>query len=368
MEISNLKLYNFKNHQLVDLIIDSKVIAITGENGTGKTNILDAVYYLANTKSYFIHQDSLVISDGQKECSIHGKFIFDNEDTEIGISMSESKKKIIKKNGKNYSKLIDHVGLIQTVFITPYDIELVFDGSEIRRKFIDYTVSQLDKNYLYDLVEYRKVIDQRNAYLKSLDGNKADDFLIESLNNKLIPLNERIYKVRAEFMLEFNEFFDKYHKVLGAKESGKIIYESQLEGQDYNNLLKVNERKDILAGRTTSGIHKDDLIFNIDDKQLRKFGSQGQIKTFVIALKLSQFFYLKKKTNRIPLLLLDDIFEKIDESRSMKLMELVCSDGFGQIWVSDTSSERVKRHFSPFTNSCEYISLPLSAEQTNHQV
>ena len=366
MEISSLKLYNFKNHHLIDLKINSKVIAITGDNGTGKTNILDSVYYLANTKSYFIHQDSLVVSDGENECSIHGKFTIDNEETEIGISLGDSKKKTIKKNGKSYQKLIDHVGLIQTVFITPYDIELVFDGSEIRRRFVDYTISQLNKNYLHDLVDYRKVVDQRNAYLKSLDGNRADEFLIESFNSKLIPLNHRIHEMRKEFMTEFNDYFKTYHKVLGAKETGTITYESSLDQGNIAEIVKSNERKDILAGRTTIGIHKDDLIFSIDGKQLRKFGSQGQIKTFVIALKLAQFFYLKKKTNRIPLLLLDDIFEKIDESRSMKLMELVCSDGFGQIWVSDTSSERVKRHFSPFTTSCEYIDLPLSAEQTNH--
>ena len=362
MEISNLKLYNFKNHSSIELKINSKVIAITGPNGSGKTNILDSIYYLANTKSYFIHQDTLVISDEEKQCSIHGRYFIDNEETEIGISLGEGKKKTIKKNGKNYQKLIDHVGLIQTVFITPYDIELVFDGSEIRRRFVDYTISQLNKSYLNDLVDYRKIIEQRNAYLKSLDGKNADAVLIDSFNSKLIPLNQRIFEIRKDFMLEFNEYFNKYHKILGAKEIGTIDYESQLYHGDFDDILKSNERKDIFAGRTTTGIHKDDLVFSINDKQLRKFGSQGQIKTFVIALKLAQFFYLKNKTNRIPILLLDDIFEKIDESRSMKLMELVCSDGFGQIWVSDTSSERVKRHFSPFTSKCEYISLPLSAE------
>lgn len=348
MNLKELRLYHFKNHTEVTLHFSDKVNAIIGNNGVGKTNILDAVFYLANTKSYFNHQDNQLIQFGETDCSIMGVYQDGSQQIQLQITYGENRKKTVKKNGKLYSRLLDHIGQISAVFITPYDISLVFEGSEERRRFIDFTISQLNKEYLRQLVDYRKVIEQRNSFLKSLDGREPDPILMESFNYKLIPLSTSIQKQRSQFIKEFNPFFDRYYQLLSGenkKEILSIVYESPLNNDSIENILLKNQRIDIASGRTTNGIHKDDLIIEINQLSLKKFGSQGQIKSSVIALKLAQYQYLKEKSGNKPWLLLDDIFEKIDETRSQQLMKLVCSDEFGQIFVSDTHAKRVKEHF-----------------------
>lgn len=348
MNLKELRLYHFKNHSNITLHFADKVNAIIGKNGVGKTNILDAVYYLANTKSYFNHLDNQLIQFGETECSIMGIYSDENQNIDIQITFGESRKKTVKKNNKPFARLLDYIGQISAVFITPYDISLVFDGSEERRRFIDYTISQLDKEYLNQLIEYRKVIDQRNSFLKSLEGREADPILMESYNYKLIPLSNSIFQKRTQFIQKFNPYFNEYYSKLcedSNKEILKLDYISALNSDSIEKILLNNQKIDSITGRTSNGVHKDDLNIEINGLPLKKFGSQGQIKSSVIALKLAQYQYLKQFSGRKPWLLLDDIFEKIDETRSQHLMNMVCSDEFGQIFVSDTHAQRVKDHF-----------------------
>lgn len=346
MHLDQLTLYHFKNHENAIFEFSDKINVFVGLNGTGKTNVLDAIYYLSTTKSYFNHSDHQLIFFGCEDCSVSGKISKDQTFDILGIFGSQ-RKKLFKKNGKAYSRLIDHIGFLQAVFITPYDISLVFEGSEERRKFIDFTISQLDKDYLNDLVNYKKTLDQRNAFLKSLEGRIVDSILIESFNHRLIPIAKRIHRKRVEFLSDFAPIFQEIHHYLSESSlSVGMAFESALNEHDFEHILNDTLVRDISAQRTTQGIHKDDLIFTINQLNLKKFGSQGQIKTFIVSLKLAQYQYLRKQSGDFPILLLDDIFEKIDSEKSQRLMNLVCTEDYGQIFISDTHLERVQSHFT----------------------
>ncbi len=349
MRITQLSLYHFKNHENATFEFSDKINVFIGLNGCGKTNLLDSLYFLSTTKSYFNHSDQQLIFFDQDECSVSGK-VSQHEGEhlvhELLGSFGVNRKKTFKRNGKPYSRLVDHIGFFQTVFITPYDISLVFEGSEERRRFIDFTISQLDKEYLNDLLAYKKTLDQRNAFLKALEGKTADALLLESFDYRLIPLSERIHQKRIKFMSEFQLIFKDIHQYLtDLNNSVGISYESNLNSEDFANTLTKNWVRDIQAQRTTEGVHKDDLTFEIKGLSLKRYGSQGQIKSFVVALKLAQYQYLKIHSGNFPLLLLDDIFEKIDGEKSQRLMQLVCSKEYGQIFISDTHENRVLEHF-----------------------
>lgn len=365
MFLKELQLFHYKNHESSRFVFSEKINAITGKNGIGKTNVLDAIYFLANAKSYFNSIDNQLIQFNKEFFTIAGKFEDENP-FELILNFGKTTKKTIKKNGKLIKRIIDHIGQIQTVFITPNDISLIYEGSEERRKFIDFTICQLNPLYLSQLVEYRKVVEQRNSFLKTGEGRYIDDILLESYNHKLIPLNQSIHQTRKNFLAEFIPHFNKtYQEISNSSEFCDIRYKSSLNEASISSLFEQNYRIDIASQRTTDGIHKDDLEFLIHEIPIKKYGSQGQIKSFVVALKLAQYEYLKSKTSRKPILLLDDIFEKIDEQRSNLLMKMVCSDQFGQIFVSDTHIERVRDHFKDQNMECTVIELPLH-EHSNH--
>lgn len=361
MILSHLRLHQFKNHEESIFDFCDKINTISGPNGSGKTNILDAIYTLANTKSYFNHLDQQLIQFGKEEYSIKGLFQQNNASEELDLDILltlQNKKKSLKKNGKLYSRLLDHIGTIQTVFITPFDISLVFEGSEERRKFIDYSISQVNKSYLLTLVDYRKYIDQRNAFLKMNFGRPIDPLILESFDVKISPLADRIHLSRKTFIEEFIPFFAENHRFISeSSEITDIHYLSPLSNNNMMEILELNRAQDLNSQRTTSGIHKDDLEFTLNGQNLKKYGSQGQIKSFVIALKIAQYQYFKSHCNQNPILLLDDIFEKIDSNRSQKLMERMCSSEFGQIFVSDTHTDRIKEHFKPFQVDQKHFTL-----------
>lgn len=357
MFLAELQLFHFKNHESARFVFTDKINAITGRNGLGKTNVLDAIYFLGNAKSYFNNIDNQLIQFEKDFFTIHGKFSDENP-FDININFGKSTKKTIKKNGKLIKRIIDHIGQIQTVFITPNDIGLIYEGSEERRKFLDFTICQLNPIYLSQLVEYRKVVEQRNSFLKTGEGRYVDEILLESYNHKLIPLNQAIYQTRLEFLKEFIPYFNEiYREISNSSENCTIEYKSSLNENSIETIFENNYRIDIASQRTTDGIHKDDLEFKIRDIAIRKFGSQGQIKSFVVALKIAQYEYLKSKTGRKPILLLDDIFEKIDQERSTQLMKMVCSDKFGQIFISDTHIQRVQEHFTNQNVECNIVEL-----------
>lgn len=357
MFLKELQLFHFKNHESSRFVFSEKINAITGKNGIGKTNILDAIYFLSNAKSYFNSIDNQLIQFEKDFFTITGKFE-DVNPFDITINFGKTTKKTIKKNGKLIKRIVDHIGQIQTVFITPNDISLIYEGSEERRKFIDFTICQLNPIYLSQLVEYRKVIEQRNQFLKTGEGRFIDDILLESYNYKLIPLNESIYQTRQSFLHEFIPHFKKtYKEISGSSENCNIHYKSSLNEKSIQQIFEDNYRLDVVSQRTSDGIHKDDLEFSMQEIPIRKYGSQGQIKSFVVALKIAQYEYLKEKTGKKPILLLDDIFEKIDDLRSSSLMQMVRSDQFGQIFISDTHLERVKEHFIDHQTECTYIEI-----------
>lgn len=357
MHLNRLQLFEFKNHQERNFEFCEGINCITGQNGTGKTNILDAIYYLSNAKSFFNGIDQQIIRHGQSFFSLHGWFSAE-PDFDIAVSFSDKGKKTIKKNEKVYQRILDHIGLIQTVFITPYDISLVLEGGEERRRFVDYTLCQTNREYLEALTFYKKIQEQRNAFLKKCEGRHVDPIILESFDVRIVPAANKVHACRQSFIAEFMPWFLEFYGYLSdTKEVVKLEYVSELNDNDYAGILTQNRDKDRVLMRTSSGVHKDDIELYLDGFALKKYGSQGQIKSFVIALKLAQYKYFLEKTQHKPILLLDDIFEKIDASRADKLMELVARDYFGQIVITDTHGDRVASHLQNVTAEKKFFSI-----------
>ena len=315
-----------------------------GNNGVGKTNILDAIYHLSFGKSYFNPITTQNINHDSDFFVIDGTYLKSEKTERIIVSAKRGQKKVIKRNGKEYDKLANHVGCIPLVIISPADRDLITEGSDTRRKFMDGVISQGDQQYLNTLISYNKVVAQRNALLKYFAANNTSNpDTLEIYNQQMEELGTVIFQKRTEFINQFIPIFNKRHQsISNGNETVNLIYKSQLEKEPLLSLLKDNYHKDKTLQYTTVGIHKDDLNFEIDNHPIKKFGSQGQQKTYLIALKLAQFDFLKKLSNINPILLLDDIFDKLDESRVEQIITLVERENFGQLFISDTHPERTE--------------------------
>jgi DNA replication and repair protein RecF len=344
MYLQKISLVNFKNIESQSFDFQQKINCFVGDNGVGKTNVLDAIYYLSFAKSYFNSVAIQNIKHNEPFFMIEGEYILNDRTEKIVCSLKRGQKKVLKRNGKNYDKFSEHIGQIPLVIISPADRDLVTEGSDTRRKFIDGVISQQNKTYLQDLISYNKVLSQRNALLKYFAANRTFDALNLSVyNEQLAAYGTKIYEVRKDFLEKFIPIFnEKYQIISGDKESVNLIYKSQLEEYSMLEVLKKSLEKDKILQYTTSGIHKDDLSFEIEEYPIKKFGSQGQQKSYLIALKLAQFEFIKQQSNIIPILLFDDIFDKLDENRVLQLIELVNNDEFGQIFITDTHSERTE--------------------------
>ena len=344
MYLKKISLFNYKNFSEVNFDFDDKINCFVGKNGIGKTNVLDAIYHLAYGKSYFNPLAVQNIKHGEDFFVIDGEFEKATRTEQIVCSLKKTQKKILKRNGKQYEKLSDHIGFIPLVIISPADNDLIVEGSETRRKFIDSVLSQLDSNYLQKLIQYHKVLSQRNALLKYFALNQI--FEKETLaiyDEQLDHFSKIIFEKRNAFLSDFVPIFNKHHQsITGAAEEVQLVYESQLFENDLLTLLKENINKDRILHYTSVGIHKDDLSFQINHHPIKKFGSQGQQKSFLIALKLAQFEFLKSQSGENPILLFDDIFDKLDEIRVAKIIEMVNNDIFGQLFISDTHPERTE--------------------------
>jgi DNA replication and repair protein RecF len=348
MQLIKLQLINFKNY--TDSVFDfSKRINIfVGDNGAGKTNILDAIYYNSFCKSYFNPIDSQNIRHGEAFFSIKGVYKTEGESKdEILVAVKKNERKRVKLNAKEYSRLADHIGLFPLVMISPMDSNMIYGGSDERRKYIDGVISQFDHQYLDTLLNYNKVLQHRNALLKALNLNRGmDASTIEIWNDKMCFLGAQIHEKRQQFLQEFIPLIRRYYEFISdEREEVGINYRSQLNEGDCAALLQENFQKDLALKHTSSGVHRDDLVFTINGFPLRKYGSQGQQKSFLLALKIAQFEYMKDKKGFKPLLLLDDVFDKLDYKRVAQLMKLVSRNEFGQIFVTDTNKERVERIF-----------------------
>lgn len=345
MYLQKLSLVNFKNFDSKTFDFEKKINCFVGQNGIGKTNVLDAIYYLSFTKSYFNPIAVQNIQHAKNFFMVEGDYTINDRKEKIICSLKKGQKKLLKRNGKAYDKFSEHVGQIPLVIISPYDRDLVTDGSDARRKFIDGVISQQDKTYLKDLIAYNKVLSQRNALLKYFAANRTFDAInLEVYNEQLITYGSNIFDKRRIFLENFIPIFNKKYQIISNdKEQVNLIYKSQLLISSYRDLLENNLEKDKILQYTTVGIHKDDLSFEIGNYPVKKFGSQGQQKSYLIALKFAQFEFIKKQSNLIPLLLLDDIFDKLDEHRVSQIIELVNNDEFGQIFITDTHSERIEK-------------------------
>jgi DNA replication and repair protein RecF len=343
MHLKQLSLVNFKNISGADMELGKKFNCFVGNNGSGKTTVLDAVHYLSMCKSFLNSIDSQNIKQEQPFMVVSGTFEKDGHEEKIYCALKREGKKQFKRNKKEYSRLIDHVGLFPSVIIAPTDSDIINGGSELRRKFLDSVISQLDREYLENLVRYNKALQQRNALLKYFRENRT--FQQESLDVWDVQLSQRgqlIYERRNAFLKAFiNAFSDFYKTISGSVEEIGLEYESQLSGDDMLKQLRKNVDKDRAATYTTVGIHKDDLTLVINGLPLKKFGSQGQQKSALVSLKLAQFKVMHEKSGITPLLLLDDIFDKLDDDRVGQMLKLVAGKAFGQIFITDTHPARV---------------------------
>ena len=348
MYLQNLLVINFKNYIEVKLVFSEKINCFVGNNGAGKTNLLDAIHYLSFCKSYFNYIDNQNIQHDADFFVLQGSFSKSDSIDDVYCGLKRNQKKTFKINKKEYERLADHIGLFPLVIISPADYCLINEGSDIRRKYIDSVISQFDKVYLDNLINYNKAIAQRNTLLKDFyEKRYFDKTQLEIWDEQIVPLGESIYNKRKSFLDSFIPIFKQHYSfITNGKEDVAVEYESQLNEGGFEDLLKQALDKDKLIKYTTVGIHKDDFLYNIGDYPIKKFGSQGQQKSFIIALKLAQFDFTKNIKGYKPILLFDDIFDKLDNERVSKIMQLVSNNSFGQVFITDAHSERIDAIFA----------------------
>ena len=348
MNLESLHLLFFKNYEEAQLSFSPHINCFIGDNGSGKTNLLDAIHYLSLTKSAFTASDAQTIKQGEEFFVTRGRFEGLGEEPAeiIQCSLRLGQKKTVTHNKQAYERVSDHIGRFPVVLISPYDTDLIRQGSEERRKYFDSLISQLDHAYLEQLIRYTQLLKQRNSLLKLATDRQAGydrDYLLV-LDEQLAPAGEELVRRRQEFLTEFEPVFQRHYAQLAdSQELVTLTYKSELPGADFLKLLRLQERRDLSLQRTTIGPHRDDFTFLMDELPVKGYGSQGQQKSFAIALKLAQFEVLAQRKQQKPLLLLDDIFDRLDEKRITRLMQLVANHTFGQIFLTDTHLERTDR-------------------------
>ena len=359
MILKSITLTNYKSFSAKTVDLDPKINCFIGSNGVGKSNVLDAIYHLSFGKSYFNPISSQNIKHGEDFFAIKGSYRNESKEEVVIINFKKNDKKVIKRNNKKYEKFSDHIGFIPLVIISPSDRNLIAEGSDIRRKFIDSVISQSDKKYLENLINYNKILTQRNSLLKLIFKNKNfDKQTIQVYDSQLESIGEKIHMKRKMFLNDFIPVFkDKYKSISNNNEDVDIRYKTDLEFDKLSVLLQENIEKDMFLQYTSKGVHKDDLVFNINDYSVKKFGSQGQQKSLLIALKLAQFDFLKSQNKNNPILLLDDIFDKLDKNRVKQIINLVSANDFGQIFISDTDEERTLESIKEINNSNKIFKL-----------
>lgn len=335
MILRKLSILNYKNIEQAEVGFSSKINCFFGNNGMGKTNLLDAIYYLSFTKSHINTPDSQIVKNGQEMCVIQGEYDYAGREEDIFCAIRSGQRKQFKRNKKEYDKLSEHIGLLPLVMISPADVELIRGGSDERRRFLDMIISQQDKQYLHALIQYNKALHQRNVLLKS---QSRDNSLFEVLEMQMAMYGSLVYETRKRLVEDFVPIFnDYYHRICGFSEEIGLRYVSHLEKNELQELLTENRERDKILSYTSIGIHKDELEMLLNDSLIRRVGSQGQNKTYLIALKLAQFAFLKEKGSTTPILLLDDLFDKLDANRVEQIIQLVNNDQFGQIFITDTN-------------------------------
>jgi DNA replication and repair protein RecF len=344
MYLKKLALTNFKNYELNEIEFSPKINCFVGNNGVGKTNILDAIHYLSLTKSFFNNIDSISIRHSEDYFIIQGTFARDEEEDQIYCAFQRQKQKLLKRNGKEYQKLSDHIGRYPVVMISPADSALITEGSEDRRKFLNKIISQYNAEYLDAVLRYHKALQQRNKLLKDFKSSGKFDIDVLSIwDAQLVKYGSYVFKERENLVNELIPVFQEYYDMISSgKEVVKLRYRSHLSEGDFQEALLNSITKDRILEYTTVGIHKDDLSLEMNDYSVKSLGSQGQQKSYLVALKLAKFDYIKRKAGFSPVLLLDDIFDKFDSERVEQIIRLVGNDRFGQIFITDTHQNRLQ--------------------------
>lgn len=344
MRLEKLRLINFKNYQEATLEFPAKVNCLLGLNGSGKTNLLDAIHYLSFTKSFLNSTDAHNIRHGSDSFLLFGGFDFDGVKHELSCQIQPGHKKIFREDGQDYQKMSEHIGKYPVVLISPSDIDLVKEGSEARRKFFDTMISQIDHPYLLALVEYHHCLKQRNGLLRMFNERHYTDLdLIDSYDQRLVKTGKLIFQKRKEFIVEFLPVLNSaFNFLVDEKEEARFVYQSEFHEKDFLAALKESFSKDLALQRTTVGIHRDDFEFGFAYGELKRLGSQGQQKSFLVALKLANVQVIKNHKGFNPILLLDDIFDKLDDLRIARLLKVVAAKDFGQLFITDAGPERTK--------------------------
>ena len=353
--LSKIITTQFKNYSLTSFNFTERVVGICGPNGKGKTNLLDAIYYLSFTKSYFSKSDSMNILFGADGFRLEGDF---GKEKIICIHRGVGKKELFL-NDVPYEKFSQHIGKFPCVMIAPDDVELITGASEERRKFIDTVLSQMDADYLQQLIQYTKVLQQRNSLLKRFaEQGKTDWHLLEVLDEQLIKPGEYIYTKRKDFTAALIPLVQKfYNQIADNDEAVTLQYESQLNTNNFQAIINQFREKDIILQRTNGGVHKDDISIQLDGQIFKNIASQGQRKSLLFALKLAEFELLKMKKGFAPLLLLDDVFEKLDNSRMQNLLHWVCNENKGQVFITDTHQDRLELALTALDTTYQIIDL-----------
>lgn len=343
MYLKRLNIINYKNIKSAELDFLQGLNCFVGKNGAGKTNLLDSVYYLSFCKSYFNSTDNQVIRHEEDFFMIQGNYERNENEEFIYAGFKRNQKKQFKRNKKEYSKLSEHIGLLPLVMISPVDERLIVEASDLRRRYVDSVISQFDKGYLEYLIRYNRALEQRNSLLKNWKNLTGDIVSqLEIWDNQLEIAGNVIFEKRSKFINEIKYVFQEYYSNLsGGSEVVDLIYHSHFQDYNYNELLSQNRERDMVLGYTTKGIHRDDLELLLNEYPVRQIGSQGQKKCFMIALKLAQYDFLNLRNGFSPILLLDDVFDKLDTERGSRLINLVGQNHFRQIFVTDTQKERL---------------------------
>lgn len=341
MLVKNISILNYRNLPDVSIALSPKINCFIGSNGMGKTNLLDAIYYLSFCKSAVTVSDSSNILHDAPFFMLQGAYCSDSGiDEEVSCGLKRGEKKQFKRNKKSYDRLADHIGSLPLVMISPADNELIAGGSEERRRFMDMVISQYDKEYLNSLIRYNRALAQRNVLLRG--EREPDAEMLSLIEDMMVAEAVNIYNGRVAFVNELVPIFSEFHNAItGGKESVSLAFRSHMNEGDLSALLRASRADDLRVGHTTKGCHRDDLVMQLGGYAIKKEGSQGQNKSFLVALKLAQFHFLHRKGGEMPLLLLDDIFDKLDSRRVEQIVNLVSGDKFGQIFITDVNREHI---------------------------
>lgn len=337
MTLEHLSILNYKNIAEAQLRFSPKVNCLIGNNGMGKTNVLDAIYYLSYCRSYTSGNDhSAAIAHEAPFMMLQGQYTRRGNSEDIALSLQRGKRKTMKRNGKDYKRLSEHIGLLPLVMISPLDWDLIRGGGDERRRLMDQIISQGNHQYLDALIRYNKALEQRNSMIRH---DYRDPLLYESVEQVMVATADILHQERKQWLEEFTPIFMRYYSAIaGDAEQVRLGYKSHLSEMTMQQLLNANRDRDMLLGYTSRGVHRDDIELWLGSHSMRKTGSQGQCKTYTIALRLAQFEFLKKYTSTTPILLLDDIFDKLDEARVVSIINVVSnSKAFGQIFITDTN-------------------------------